>query len=319
MSQINLYPTIEPFASGRLPLGSPHVMYWEQSGHPDGCPVVFLHGGPGAGASPSNRRYFDPTHYRIIIYDQRGAGRSAPLGSLVDNTTQHLIDDLEQLRRFLKIESWIVFGGSWGSTLALAYAEAHPERCQALVLRGIFLCQPEEIEWFLHGMGRFFPEAWTEFVGHLRADERDDILANYYRRLIDSDPAVHVPAALAWSRYEGRCSTLLPSLETEQAFGKERMALGLARIEAHYFVNRLFLPSGALLTAIKRIHDIPGYIVQGRYDMVCPPRTADMLHRAWPRSRLKMVPEAGHSSLEPGISRALVAVMDTLRDQGSGG
>jgi proline iminopeptidase len=233
MTRQDLFPPIEPYATGLLRVEAPHVLYWEQSGNPHGTPVAFLHGGPGAGATPTHRRFFDPQHYRIIIFDQRGAGRSTPLGSLADNTTAHLVVDMEALRRHLGIERWVLFGGSWGSTLALAYAEAHPERCLGLVLRGVFLCRRAEVDWFLYGIRTVFPEAWRAFSGFLPESERTDLLEAYHRRLTNPDPAVHMPAARAWSTYEGACSTLLPSPDTVAAFGEDRMALGRARIEAH--------------------------------------------------------------------------------------
>ena len=316
MSANVLYPPIEPYATGHLAVDGRHSLYWEQSGNPDGEAAVFLHGGPGAGAAPEHRRFFDPAHYRIVVFDQRGAGRSTPLGELTDNTTGHLVADLERLRAHLTIERWQVFGGSWGSTLALAYAEAHSERVTCLVLRGIFLCRDQEIDWFLYGMRGFFPEIWHDFAGHLPEAERGDLLTNYHRRLIDPDPAVHRPAARAWSTYEGACSTLLPSPETVAAFGAERMALGLARIEAHYFMNRIFLPEGALLAGVERLRAIPAVIVQGRYDVVCPITTADTLHRAWPEADYVVVPDAGHSAMEPGISKALIAATDRLKAAG---
>ena len=318
MTKHGLYPEIAPYATGTLALDAPHAMYWEQNGRPDGVPVLFLHGGPGAGATPANRRFFDPTHYRIVIHDQRGAGRSRPLGALENNTTPHLVADIERLRVFLGIERWIVFGGSWGSTLALAYAEAHPGRCLALVLRGVFLCRASEIDWFLYGIGRFFPEHWRAFAGHLPAEERGDLLAGYHARLIDPDPRVHMPAARAWSRYEGACSTLLPSAQTVAEFERDDMALGLARIEAHYFVNGIFLPENALLDRIDRVRGIPGFIVQGRYDMVCPMAAAAALAEAWPEAETAIAWDAGHSAMEPGICRRLVAVTDRLRDDGIG-
>ena len=306
MARDELFPAIEPYETGRLPLDGPHVMAWETCGNPRGVPLVFLHGGPGAGCAPEQRRFFDPKHYRIVLYDQRGAGNSSPLGELADNTTPHLVADLEALRRHLDIERWIVFGGSWGSTLALAYAQAHPEAVRGLILRGIFLCRRSEIDWFLYGMHTFFPEVWERFAGFLPAAERGDLLANFYKRLIDPDPAVHMPAAKAWSVYEGACSTLTPSPETVAAFGRDTMALGLARIEAHYFVNGIFLPEGALLEGVERIRQIPAVIVQGRYDVVCPIVTADDLHAAWPEADYRVIPDAGHSAMEPGIRAALV-------------
>ena len=314
----DLYPDIEPFATGRLELEPPHVMYWEQCGRADGTPVLFLHGGPGAGATAANRRFFDPAHYRIVVYDQRGAGRSEPLGALEANTTTKLVEDIESLRRHLGIPRWLVFGGSWGSTLALAYGESHPERCLALILRGVFLCRRAEIDWFLTGIRRFFPEHWDAFSGHVPAAERGDLLAAYHRLLTDPDPAVHMPAARAWSRYEGACSTLKPSPETVAEFGRDQMALGLARIEAHYFMNDIFLPTNHLLDNVGRVRPVPGYIVQGRYDMVCPIATAFDLARAWPEAELHVVQDAGHSSMELGIRSKLVEIMDRLRDAGCG-
>ena len=237
-----LYPEIEPYAGGMLDLDGLHKMYWEQCGNPQGEPILFLHGGPGAGAAPAHRRFFDPAHYRIVIYDQRGAGRSTPLGELKDNTTPQLVADIEALRRHLGIERWLIFGGSWGSTLALAYGEAHPERCCGFILRGIFLCRRSEIDWFLYGLRTLFPEAWHTFAGMIPRDERGDLLAAYYRQLTDPDPRIHMPAARAWSTYEGACSTLLPSPETVAYFASDGVALGLARIEAHYFSHDIFLP-----------------------------------------------------------------------------
>jgi proline iminopeptidase len=311
-----LYPEIEPYASGMLPLDALHSMYWETSGNPAGIPVVFLHGGPGAGSSPKHRRFFDPAAYRIIVYDQRGAGRSRPLGELRDNTTPHLVADLERLREHLGIERWLVFGGSWGSTLALAYAEARPSRVLGLVLRGIFLCRPSEIDWFLYGMRSVFPEAWDEFAGFLPAGERGDLLENYHRRLVDPDPAVHMPAARSWSLYEGACSTLLPSQETLAHFGDDVVALGLARIEAHYFRHGIFLPPNALLANVARLRGVPGVIVQGRYDMVCPVVSAHELAAAWPEAKYVVVPDAGHSAWEPGIAAALIDACDRFRRDG---
>ncbi len=308
-----LYPDIEPYASGMLALDERHVMYWESCGNPAGIPVVFLHGGPGGGSSPKHRRFFDPHAYRIIVYDQRGAGRSKPLGELVDNTTPHLITDLETLRNHLGVQAWLVFGGSWGSTLALAYAEAHPERCLGLVLRGIFLCRKREIDWFLYGLRAVFPEAWEKFAGYLPAAERHDLLRGFHRRLIDPDPAVHKPAARVWSLYEGSCSTLLPSPESLSHFASEVVALGLARIEAHYFVHDIFMPENALLAAVDRLRSIPGVIVQGRYDMVCPAVSAHELAAAWPEAICRILPDAGHSVWEPSICAALVEACEAFK------
>ena len=308
-----LYPEIAPYASGMLPLDALHTMYWENSGNPDGIPVVFLHGGPGSGSTPKHRRFFDPGAYRIVVYDQRGAGRSTPLGELRENTTLHLIDDLERLRGHLGVARWLLFGGSWGSTLALAYAEAHPERCLGLVLRGIFLCRKSEIDWFLYGLRNIFPEPWERFVGFLPPAERGDVLRSFHRRLIDADPAVHMPAARAWSVYEGSCSTLLPSRETVDHFAGDVVALGLARMEAHYFVHDIFLPENALLERVHRLRAIPGVIVQGRYDVVCPIASAHDLVAAWPEVEYHVVPDAGHSVWEPGTCAALVAACERFK------
>jgi proline iminopeptidase len=310
----DLYPEIEPFETGWLRADDIHTLYWEQSGKRDGVPAVFLHGGPGSGATPAHRRFFDPNHYRIIVFDQRGAGRSTPLGELSNNTTRHLIEDLETLRRHLGIERWLLFGGSWGSSLALTYAEAYPERCIALVLRGVFLCRETEVTWFMTGMRRFFPEAWRRFVEFLPEEERDALLASYYKRLTDPDPAVHMPAARAWSQYEGGCSTLRPNPETVAAFVNPKVALGLARIEAHYFVNKIFMEDGQLLRDAHRLAGIPGVIVQGRYDVVCPIVSADALARAWPDAEYQVVADAGHSAMEPGIRTALVDATNRFRE-----
>jgi proline iminopeptidase len=310
-----LFPPIEPYASGMLDLGEPHRMYYEQSGNPRGVPVVFLHGGPGAGASAVHRQFFDPAFYRIVVLDQRGAGRSTPLGCLEDNTTPHLIADLERLRAHLGIDRWMVFGGSWGSTLAIAYAEHHPERVSALVLRGIFLCRASEIEWFLYGLKTIFPEAWRTFAGYIPEAGRGDLLSAYHVRLVDPDPAVHMPAARSWSVYEGSCSTLLPNPALVADFATDRVALGLARIEAHYFRHDIFLPENSLLERADRLKKIPGVIVQGRYDIVCPTVSADDLHQAWPEAEYLVVPDAGHSAFEPGIRSRLVAATESFKSR----
>lgn len=313
ISRRMLFPEIEPYETGRLAVDDPHHLYWEQSGNPEGVPVVFLHGGPGAGAVPAHRRFFDPRHYRIIIFDQRGSGRSTPLGDLTNNTTDHLVADIEVLREHLSIERWFVFGGSWGSSLALAYGEAHPARCLGLILRGIFLCRKDEIEWFMTGMRRLFPEAWADFANFLPANERDDLLGNYHRRLIDPDPEIHLPAARVWSRYEGSCSTLRPNPDAVSSFLEPQTALGLARIEAHYFVNDCFMEEGALLKNANHLNEIPGMIVQGRYDAVCPVVSAVELAEVWQNARLQIVTDAGHSAMEPGIRGELIAAMERFK------
>jgi proline iminopeptidase len=308
-----LYPSLVPYRTGRLALDAVHTMYWEECGNPRGYPAVFLHGGPGGGIAPDHRRYFDPSFYRIVLYDQRGAGQSTPLGELRENTTAHLVADLERLRTHLGIERWLVFGGSWGSTLALAYAEAHPDRVLGLVLRGIFLARAFEIRWFMEEMRNVFPEAWNAFSGFLPETERSDLLGHYYRRLTSAEAAVHMPAAHAWSRYESSCSTLLPDPDLVAHFDEDAVALAIARIEAHYFVHGLFLAEDALLRNIGRLSGVPCSIIQGRYDIVCPIRNADDLHRAWPEAEYIVVADAGHSAREPGIARELVAATDRFR------
>jgi proline iminopeptidase len=307
-----LFPEIAPRDSGYFQLDDLHSMYWEESGNPNGIPVVFLHGGPGAGSGPQHRRFFDPTRYRIVIFDQRGAGRSRPFGELRNNTTPLLISDIELLRKKLEINQWVVFGGSWGSTLALAYAEAHPERCLGLILRGIFLCRPSEIEWFLYGLRQIFPDQWEKFSSHIPEAERGDLLHAYHTRLIDPDPAVHMPAARAWGTYEGACSTLLPSIATQNHFASDSVALSLARIEAHYFVNHIFLPENSLLDQIDRIRHLPCHIVQGRYDAVCPAVSAYELHQVWPTAHYTVVADAGHAAFEPGIRSELVRATEAM-------
>jgi proline iminopeptidase len=261
-----------------------------------------------------HRRFFDPTVWRVIIFDQRGAGRSRPLGSLAANTTPHLVADIETLRKFLRIDRMLLFGGSWGSTLALAYAQAHPEAVTGAILRGIFLGRQAEVDWFLYGLARVFPDAHAAFSQFLPENERHDLLASYLARLINPDPQIHGPAARSWSIYEGSCSTLLPSIEAVSAFAQDRTAIGLARIEAHYFNHDLFLPEGGLLNHMHNLRSIPGEIIQGRYDMICPAQSAFELAAAWPLARLTLVPDAGHSALEPGIRTALIAALDRCRD-----
>ena len=312
-TRTDFYPPLEPYQAAMLPLDTIHTMYYEQSGNPRGVPVVFLHGGPGSGASASHRQFFDPAFYRIVIFDQRGAGRSLPLGELRDNTTPNLIADMEMLRKHLGIERWMVFGGSWGSTLALAYAEHCPARCMALILRGIFLCRRAEIDWFLYGLKNVFPEAWHKFSGHLPEPQRGDILKSYHVLLTNPDPAIHLPAARVWSVYEGSCSTLLPNNSVLANFGNDRVAIGLARIEAHYFMNDIFLPDNFLIEQVGRVRHIPATIVQGRYDMVCPIISADELANAYPEADYQIVPDAGHSAFEPGIRAKLIEAMEKLK------
>ena len=310
-----LFPAIEPHASGRLDVSALHTLHWESCGNPAGVPVVFLHGGPGSGCLPHHRRYFEPSFWRTVLFDQRGAGRSTPIGELRENTTQELVADIERLRVHLGVDRWLVFGGSWGSTLALAYAQAHPRNCLGLVLRGVFLARESEFDWFMHGMRTIFPEAARAFAEHLPESERGDLLAAFHRRLTDPDPAIHGPAAEAWDRYEGSCVSLLPAADPMPKFDDDAGALALARIEAHYFVHRCFLRDNELLDRLHRIRDIPCTIVQGRYDIVCPPVTAETLARAWPEAEYVVVPDAGHSIREPGITRELVRAVERMRER----
>ncbi|MEM8548396.1 MAG: prolyl aminopeptidase [Pseudomonadota bacterium] len=305
------YPTIEPYHTGTLDVGDGHTLYYEQSGNPDGKPVVALHGGPGGGSSPGMRRFFNPDVYHIILFDQRGAGKSTPHASLDANTTQDLIGDIEILREALQIRRWQVFGGSWGSTLALAYAEAHPERVTELVLRGIFMLRPEEIAWFYqHGASELYPDQWEHYLEPIPLNERSDLLGAYHKRLISADEDVRLEAARAWSTWEGATSFLYPDRHVTQSFGETRHALAMARIECHYFMNGGFMAPNQLLDNIDRVRNIPAVIVQGRYDVVCPPVTAWMLHKAWPEARFELVPDAGHSAFEPGNASALVTATD---------
>jgi proline iminopeptidase len=309
-----LYPPIEPYAQGMLQVSPTHSVYYEESGNPTGRPAVFVHGGPGGGTDPKHRRFFDPSKYRIVLFDQRGCGRSTPHASLEDNTTWHLVDDMEQLRTRLGIEKWLVFGGSWGSTLALAYAEKHPGRVSELVLRGIFLLRKREIDWFYQeGASRIFPDAWEKYRDAIPEGERGDFLAAYHTRLTGADPAAALAAARAWSIWEGSTSCLFPDPDLISKMGGDTFATAFARIEAHYFVNQGFFERETqLLDDVAKIRHVPGVIVQGRYDVVCPAESAWDLSRAWPEAKLVIVPDAGHSAMEAGILHELVSATDTF-------
>ena len=312
----DLYPEIEPYQHDMLAVSPIHTIYYEQSGNPDGTPVVFLHGGPGGGTVPDYRRFFDPAAYRIVLFDQRGAGKSTPHASLEENTTWHLVEDIEKLRRHLGIDSWVVFGGSWGSTLALAYAQTHPERVRALVLRGIFLCRSKEIRWFYQeGASWIYPDVWEQYLGVIPPAERNDMLSAYHRRLTSGDEATRVEAARAWSVWEGSTSKLFPDQGLIDHFGDPHFAIAFARIECHYFMNNAFFPTdNYLIENVGKIRHIPAVIVQGRYDVVCPIQSAWELHRAWPEADLRVTPDAGHSALEPGNRAALVEATDRFRN-----
>lgn len=308
----SLYAAVEPFDSGYLEVDAPHSIYYEQVGNPDGKPAIFVHGGPGGGGDVNARRFFDPGAYRLVVFDQRGSGRSRPHACLEKNTTWDLVDDMERLRGALDIERWLVFGGSWGSTLSLAYAETHPEAVTELVLRGIFLLRRRELDWFYqYGASELFPDRWRDFVGPIPEAERGNFLEAYHRRLTSGDRDIELEAARAWSVWEGATSSLLPNADRETAFASAEFSLSLARIETHYFVNRGFFESeDQLLDGIGRIRHIPAVIVQGRYDVVCPPATAWELKQRWPEADLKIVRDAGHSAFEPGIAHELVSATE---------
>lgn len=313
-----LYPPIEPYDTGRLKVSPLHEIYFEQSGDPSGKPVVFLHGGPGGGSDEKQRRFFHPEIYRIINFDQRGCGKSTPYASLEANTTWDLVDDIEKLRRHLGIARWQVFGGSWGSTLALAYCQTHPENVNEIVLRGVFLLRKQEIDWFYQrGASALYPDAWEPYLAHIPSSERGDMLAAYYRRLTSEDPAVRLAAAKIWSGWEGATSKLLPDAGFSRHYEEDEFALAFARIEAHYFVHKGFLDSDdQLLRNVARVRRIPAAIVQGRYDVVCPMESAWALHRAWPEAELIITPDCGHSAFDPPNSRALVAITDRFAAAG---
>jgi proline iminopeptidase len=312
-----LYPEIEPFRTQRLAVSDRHTLYIEECGNPAGVPVVFLHGGPGAGISPNYRRYFDPARYHIVLFDQRGAGQSMPFADLTDNTTAHLVADIEAIRELVQVERWVVFGGSWGSTLALAYAEAHPERTLGLVLRGIFLARNEELRWFNEmdgGAQYIFPERWARFRDFIPAAERDNMTEAYWRRLDGNDEATRLAAAQAWSAYEGGSTTLVHDPDAPGDFDEPHRAVSLARLEAHYFRHGMFLQPDQLLRDAGKLRHIPTTIVHGRYDIICPVKTALDLHRALPEAELHIV-LAGHSSADPAIVDALVQATDKLADR----
>ncbi len=310
-----LYPEIEPYDSGLLGVDDIHSIYYEQCGNPEGKPAVFVHGGPGGGCNAVHRRFWDPSAYRIVLFDQRGCGRSMPHAELRNNTTWDLVDDMEQLRQHLGIDRWQLFGGSWGSTLSLAYAQQHPGRVTELVLRGIFLLRRREILWYYQdGASRIFPEAWQEYLAPIPVEERDDMVAAYYKRLTSNDRDVRMAAARAWSTWEGSTSRLVPDADLIKRTGEDQFAEAFARIECHYFINGgFFKKDGELLDNVAHVHHLPAIIVQGRYDVVCPAESAYELHCAWPNSQLHVVPDAGHSALELGISAQLVTATNSFK------
>lgn len=306
-----LFPEIEPYVRHTIAVDATHQLYVEECGNPEGIPVVFLHGGPGAGYEPFQRRFFDPLRYRIVLFDQRGCGQSTPHAELMSNTTQNLVADIEHLREHFGIERWLVFGGSWGSTLGLVYAQTHPERVLGLVLRGIFLCRPRDIHWFYQeGASFLFPDYWRDYLLQIPEAERDDLVTAYYARLTGADEITRMAAAKAWSLWEGRTATLIPRQAVIDHFANPFTALSLARIECHYFINNSFLQPNQILEQASRLHDIPGVIVHGRYDVVCPVEQAFALHQAWPQARLEVIVDAGHSATERGTVDALVRATD---------
>ncbi len=306
-----LYPPIEPFATGMLDVGDGHTLYWERCGTEAAKPAVFLHGGPGSGCSPRQRQQFDPKRYDVLLFDQRGCGRSTPYASLDNNTTWDLVADIERLREMSGHDKWLVFGGSWGSTLALAYAQTHPERVSDLILRGIFLAREQEFDWlYRYGASELYPEEWERFVGHVPEAERGDLVEAYRKRLTGDDPAVQLAAAKAWSRWEGMTVTLLPDAQMIAEFTEDSHAVPIGRIENHYFTNRCWLEEGQLLANADRLRRIPGTIVQGRHDCCTPPSAAWALKQAWPEVELEIIADGAHLFTEPGITDGLVRASD---------
>lgn len=302
-----LFPDIQPYKRDHLSVGDGHEIYYEESGNAQGIPVLFVHGGPGGGTSEHNRRFFDPEKYRIILFDQRGCGHSRPHSSLDNNTTQHLISDIEKLRQQLHVEKWLLFGGSWGSTLSLLYAQAHPERVSGLILRGIFLCRDEDIQWFYQaGANHIFPDYWRDYLEPVKAERRHEMVKAYYDLLTSDNEIARMSAAKAWSIWEARCSTLEPSTGIVSHFNDPHVALALARIECHYFINQAFIKPNQIIANAHRLADIPTIIVHGRYDVVCPINQAQMLYDALPNAEFHIVRDAGHSAMEPGIADNLV-------------
>ena len=307
------YPEIKPFARHQIPVEAPHELYVDESGNPDGIPILFVHGGPGAGCGKYDRRFFDPERYRIILFDQRGAGRSTPHAELEGNSTQALVEDIERIRVALDIDRWALFGGSWGSTLSLVYAETYPERVLGLILRGIFLCRERDLRWFYQdGASAIFPDYWKDFLAPIPENERHDLMHAYYQRLTGDNELQKMSAAKAWSLWEGRCATLRPNQDVVDTFSNPFKALALARIEAHYFVNKAFLEDNQIIKNADKLAGIPGMIVHGRYDMVCPLDNAFALQEAWPDAELQIIRDAGHASREAGIVDALIRATDGL-------
>jgi proline iminopeptidase len=304
---LTLFPPIKPYAEKSLAVDKPHVLHIEECGNPNGIPVLFLHGGPGGGTNPDQRRFFDPEHYRIILYDQRGCGKSTPHAELEKNTTHYLVNDIEAIRKLLKVKQWVLFGGSWGSTLSLVYAQTHPETVLGLILLGIFLCHDHDMNWlFQNGTNRIFPEYWEEFSNHIPAEEREDLLAAYYNRLTGTDEVARMSAAKVWSSWEANCASLQPHASIIEHMTEPHTALSLARLECHYCINQCFLEPNQILNNLPLIQHLPATIIHGRYDILCPVENAYLLHKSWPNSELNIIRDAGHASSEPGITDALI-------------
>lgn len=307
------YPRIKPYATHELVVDDIHVLYIEESGDPSGVPILFVHGGPGGGCTENDRRFFNPEKYRIILFDQRGSGRSVPHAELTANDTNNLVEDIEKIREFLAVKKWVLFGGSWGSTLSLIYAQRYPETVRGMILRGIFLCRQQDIQWFYQdGASQIFPDYWQDFLAPISWVERDDLLSAYYQRLVGDNELVRMAAAKAWSVWEGRCASLHPNPDLVEHMGSPHTALAMARIEAHYFMNHSFLEENEILVGMNALKDVPGVIIHGRYDMVCPVKQAFELHRTWDGSVLNVIRDAGHASSEPGTLAALVQATDDM-------
>ena len=313
MLRTTLFPPTQPNKTGYLSVSKLHKIYWEESGNPTGVPVLFLHGGPGAGVAPIHRCFFDPSYYRIILFDQRGAGRSIPVAECRENTTTDLVNDIEVLRDFLDVKKWLIFGGSWGSTLALVYGGSYPNRCKGFILRGVFLGTQSEIDWFINGMGTFFPEAHRNFLGLLSESERKNPLLSYANRLNDPDPIIYYAAAKAWNSYEEECSNLIFNKQMKDSALTSNVMLALARIEVHYFMNQNFIKPGSILKNIKKINRKPAFIIQGRYDVICPICSADRLAGLWPEAKYEIIQDSGHSAMEPGITKALIKATESMK------
>lgn len=314
-----LYPEIKPYARHSLAVDETHTLYIDESGSPDGIPVLFIHGGPGAGCGKYDRRYFDPQKYRIVLFDQRGAGRSEPHAELKNNTSDDLVEDIEKIRQHLNIDKWVLFGGSWGSTLALLYAQAYPANVSGMILRGIFLCREQELQWFYQqGADKIFPDYWAEFIQPIPSEERTDLMAAYHKRLTGNNELAKMSAAKSWSLWEARCATLRPHPDVVKSYTDPHRATSLARIETHYFINNAFLRPNQILEDASKLEGIPGIIIHGRYDIICPLDSAYALHQSWPGSELQIIRDAGHSATEPSITDALVKATNSMAKSLSG-